>query len=103
MHQLAWSPDGAYLAVVGQTGTLWVWETLRWRHAVWTWPAPASIAAVCWSPDSRHVQLFARLFDTSVPTLPAGGGLQTNSAASQSMVSCSNQLLVSRCVHHPKD
>ena len=51
--QLAWSPDGAYVAVADVGATLWVWETARWRHARWSWPSPAAINAVCWSSDSR--------------------------------------------------
>jgi WD40 repeat protein len=51
--QLVWSPDGAYVAVADIGATLWIWETARWRHACWSWPSPAAITAVCWSPDSR--------------------------------------------------
>ena len=54
VSQLAWSPDGAYLAVADTGATLWVWETARFRHARWSWPRPAAITALCWAPDSRR-------------------------------------------------
>ena len=53
LSELQWSPDGCYL-VAGGGGGLRVWETQRWRHSRWSWPAPASLVSAAWSPDSRY-------------------------------------------------
>lgn len=53
IENLAWSPDGHYLAVVPADGTVHVWESSQ-NRVTQTVASPPDISIVAWSPDSTR-------------------------------------------------
>lgn len=53
-YNLAWSPDGAYLASGGSDNCIRIWDAATGR-AILSFPAPWGIYALAWSPDGRRL------------------------------------------------
>ena len=53
--ELAWSPDGVYVASTGKNSLIWVWEanTGQIAHVLNGQVAIGEIDRLCWSPDGR--------------------------------------------------
>ena len=53
-YNVAWSPDGKYIAA-GNLGTVQVWDAFTGKHVYVYRGHSQEVFTVAWSPDSKHL------------------------------------------------